>query len=676
MGRMTPPVVTLPGTAMQSGTIVLPAGSPLTLASLTVKNSLSLAQPSASGTFALPQFTGGPQFAFVTNPAGDAILAGFVGPQSTTIDATSTAKVFIYWSAGFFLLPSPYRAQVVDALPTEPGFAAVVTAFQNSLTSSQDPFQFAMGRMAIVQAIQTFTQSIYTSSRRSTPLGRVLRAAQSARHISAVPAPGITPATAQSGITATLDGSSGFHLTNTYRRLAQAFIDEDSFVDSTGTRQPKHVTDAVAPQRVSSVSGLGNVTGGPITVALQLLGGGTPYTPVSTPTIALPIEPGSTTTRYIVTVVGGGQPNSNVTLTEEQSAAQQSIVVQQLVQDYLVPLVASITIPINSTQLDDYFASDGGGAAMATIVASIDAAAPQILPVASSGQIGDALLLGMQAVAPNPALQTQLLTLVGKLISATAGSEAAAAFQNGFSPLYGLNVLSAVINSNDTAVATANITASNIADVFVVDVGLNGSVSLSPATANVAAGTQVTFTATAGAPGAGQTIVYDWTNTGNFGHTTDGTTGHTDTFESASNTVTYTASASGNGSDTITVTAFAVQGSTRTQIGSTASANANAGKCPFGGTFSGPLTDGRFTPALVSTYNLTVTCSPPNIVHSAWTDVSYGSGSFDSIAVGHTVSQPGNPNGPVEVFSADYNTINGTELDAKQTDVLTRTSGP
>jgi hypothetical protein len=676
MGRMTPAVVTLPGTAPQAGTVVLPAGSTLSLTSLTVKNSLSLTSPGADGSYTLPQFTGGPQFAFVTNPAGDAILAGFVGPSSTTIDVTSTAKVFIYWSAGFFTLPSPYRAQVVDAISTQPGFSAVVTAFQNSLAGNQDPFQHAMGRMAVMQAIQNFTQSLYTASHRSTPLGHVLRAANQARRPSAAGTPGITPTTAQSGITATLDSPPGVHFTNTYRRLAEAFFDEDSYVDASGNRQSKQVTDAAPPQRIPAVSGLGNITGGPITVALQLLGGTTPYTPVSTPSVPLAIEPGSQSTRYIVTVVGGGgSVQMPGPLTQEHSAAQQSIVVQQLVQDYLVPLVASIAIPINSTQIDDYFASAGGGSALTDIVTSIETAAPQIVPVASSGQIGDALVLGMQTVAPNPAMQTQLLTLVGNLISSTAGSEAATAFQNGFSPLYALDVLSSVVNSNDTAVATANITASNTVDVFVVDVG-TGSITLSPVTANVPAGTQATFTVTAPAAGAGQTLVYDWTNTAKFGHTTDGTSGHTDTFESSSNAVTYTASATGNGADTITVTAFLIQGSTRTQIGVPATSTANAGKCPFAGVFVGPLTDGRQTPPLVSTYTLTVTCSPPNNVQNSWSDPSYGTGGWSAIAVGHTVLIPGDPNGATSVYSADYNTINGTELDAKETDVLTRTSGP
>jgi sugar lactone lactonase YvrE len=485
---VTVPPANIAGTVVQHAMVVLPPGTSLVPNTLTVKNALGVTTPHSDGSFSVTQFAGGPQFAFVTNPEGDAVLAGFIGPNDTTIDVESTIKVFIYWSAGFFTLPSPYREETVDAVASQPGFQTVVDAWTADLQSSDNPFLHAMGRANVVMAIQSFTQSLYSSTAAQSKLTHILREAGARR-------PGdvsVSPATARSGIT-TVNDPSGVHFVNTYRRLAQAFFDEDSYVNASGTRVSDSVPDAVPAVEIPAVSGINGVSGGPIEVGLSLLSGSTSYTPVTTGTVTLPQVAGAQSTRYNVTIVGAGAANPTVTLSPEQSAAQQSIVVEQLGEDYLVPLVASVAIPINSAAIDNYLAG-GGNAQLASIASQVETIAPQLYPVADSGQVGDALVLGMNALAADQPLQTQLLQLVGDLISSTAGSAAAQAFQDGYSPLYALNVLSAVVISNDTAVASANIAASDQADVFVVDVGspspspspsASASPSASPAAPNL-----------------------------------------------------------------------------------------------------------------------------------------------------------------------------------------------
>jgi len=462
---VAPTAANIAGTVVQHAMVVLPPGTSLVPSTLTVKNSLGATTPHSDGSFSVSQFAGGPQFAFVTNQQGDAILAGFIGPNDTTIDVESTIKIFTYWSAGFFTLPSPYREETYDAVASQPGFQTVVDAWTADLQSSDNPFLHAMGRANVAMAIQSFTQSLYSSTAAESKLTRILHEA-AARRPSAV---SVSPATALSGIT-TVNDTSGVHFVNTYRRLAQAFIDQDSYVNASGTRVSDYVPDAVPAVTIPAVSGINGVSGGPIEVGLSLLSGSASYAPVTTGSVTLPQVGGAQSTRYNVTIVGAGAANPAVTLSPEQSAAQQSIVVEQLGEDYLVPLVASVAIPINSTAIDNYLAG-GGNAQLASIAAQVETIAPQLYPVADSGQVGDALVLGMNALAADSQLQTQLLQLVGDLISSTAGSAAAQAFQDGYSPLYALNVLSAVVISNDTAVASANITASDQADVFVVDVG-------------------------------------------------------------------------------------------------------------------------------------------------------------------------------------------------------------
>ena len=275
---------------------------------------------------------------------------------------------------------------------------------------------------------------------------------------------------------------------------------------------------------------------------------------------------------------------------------------EQLGQDYLVPLVASITIPIDSTQIDAYLNSPQSGGALGQIAAAVDQLAPQVYPVANGGDISGALNLAMNAISGNPPVQTQLLTLAGSLVSAVGGQAASQAFQNGFSPLYALNVLSTFLLSSDTALASANIAASNAADVFVVDVaGFTPSPSPSPASSP----------SPSPSPSASATV--------------------------------------------------------------TPAPSPTASTCPYAGTFSGPLTDGRFTPPLVSTFTQTVTCAAPNIVSLTWTDPSYGQGGYSGTSSGLTVTLA---NGEViNQYSADYNTIISSEADSSQRAVLTRT-GP
>jgi len=71
---------------------------------------------------------------------------------------------------------------------------------------------------------------------------------------------------------------------------------------------------------------------------------------------SLALESGSLSTRYNVTVVGAGPSPPGVSLTSEQTSAQHSVAVLQLVQDFIVPIVASIVHPINSSQHRRFFA--------------------------------------------------------------------------------------------------------------------------------------------------------------------------------------------------------------------------------------------------------------------------------------------------------------------------------
>ncbi len=539
----------------------LPSGTPQTLATLALNNSIGAVGVGAAGTFALPIYAGGPQYADLLDQDGTVVATGFVSPASAAIDATSTAKALIYFAAGFYGLTLPYRVDVVDQISTVDGFGDVVTAVSNAIVAGG--IGSASGGPLVSAALQTFVTALYapTNAAPAAVLARQIR--MKAKDVL------VTPSNLQSGITVINDFPDGVHFQNNYRRLATAYIDEVSYVDANGNVQPKAVTNVVKPVQISSTSGLGNVTSTAVDAARVFAGASGDYNPVSTSSVPLAMEKDSTKTTYNVTVVGPGVHFGTVTMTDEQAKRQRDLVLLQLLQNYVVPLTCSVIIPVSASNIDNFFKDPLANAAISDLISTLGVAAPQIYDLMAAGNVGDAMTAAFNAFAQQNALQTSLLTLVQSLVNyvaTTAVAETAAA--RGTQLLLFLNVLSGALVSYDVGVLTTQLALSNRVDLFTVDVAPS-KVNLSPLTATVATTATQVFTATVpAASDSGQTVVYTWSNTATNGHLTDGQAGHVDNFNSSSNTVTYTPNSNGAGNDTITVAAYAVDNTNRILIGS------------------------------------------------------------------------------------------------------------
>jgi hypothetical protein len=538
-----------PGTALQQGTIVLPAGVTLAASSLTVTNSLGSATPSANGSFTLLAYSGGPQYTLVTDRAGSPVLAGFLGPNSTTIDSLSTAKLLVYFAAAFYTLPSPYRVQMIDAIATAPGFSSVQSAIESALAANPDTLASASGGSGVSAAITSFVTTLYAPN--STAMAANIR--------SLVKRPQdivISPSEA-SGITVIQDFPGGIHFHNTFRRAAEAFFDEASFTAAGATAPtPNSKPDVVPPQEIPATTGLGNVVQSVITAVKGLFTGATQYTPVDTPTVSLPLEPGSTSTTYNVTVVGAGVPHGTPILTSEQSTAEEKILALQLFQDIIIPYVASIMITASSDQIDEALEFTGASGAISDLVDLALKEVPNLVSLVKSGRVAEALSETITTIVGSHTLQNALGEVILTDISAKSGEAAAeAAFEKAETFMLALHVASAALTGIDMAIVSQNILSSDDADRFVVTVTPN-TVKLSPATATIDNSATQTLTASVpSASGTAANIVYTWSNTASAGHIFDGTSGHEDNFTSASNIVTYIANASGAGVDTVTVSA-------------------------------------------------------------------------------------------------------------------------
>ncbi len=571
----------VPGTAIVQGRLALPAGVNVAVTTLKVSDSVGSVSPNSDGTFALATFTSGPQFTTVSDRTGAPILFGFYGPGATTIDTASTAQVLVYFSAAFYTLPMPYRSEIVDQVGNAPGFATLESAIDAALAKNVDSLGSSQTAAPVTSALSGFVASLYAPTNSSTAAMMLRANAPSRQSIL------INPSNGMSGTTLINDFPNGIHFQNTYRRQAEAFIDECSYVDASGTEISKPVVDSVAPVPISAVSGIGNVTGTLIGTVQNLFSGATAYTPIETDDVPLALEPGSSRTRYRVTVVGpgvrppggiapapptcpaltGGVTVGTTMLSREQVTAEGQLAAQQLVEDYLVPIVTSFVIPIKSSQIDSFFKFDGGNAAVSDLISDV-ASVRGIVSLMNAGQVNDALVTAVNAIASGGVLQAATLQVVQDVVSNSAGSSAAAAaVANGTSLLTILNIVGGVTTSIDLSAVTTNIVSSDIADVYVVDVTADKA-TLTPATASIVPLATQQFTVNVpSASGSGETLAYAWTNTAANGTLTDGIAGHLNNFNSSSNVVTYTGKSNGSGADTIGVTAYLVKGQQRVQLG-------------------------------------------------------------------------------------------------------------
>lgn len=563
-------------TTQQSGSIALPSGVSMPMAALTVANSLGSATPATGGTFTATAYQSGPQLTFVRDQNGNTVLAGFLGTGATTIDSLSTAKVLAYFGAGFYALPSPYRTQMIDAVATVPGFSAVQNAVVAALQANPSGLASNAG---VAAALSTFVSALYAPNS-TLSLSHRLRSVQASRSLRDVL---INPSNAQSGITTINDFPNGVHFMNNYRRAAEAFIDQDSIVDQSGTRVSMPVTDVVPPQDISAVSGLSTVTSTLADAVRNYVSGNpTAYSPVSTSSVALSNIENAKSTRFIITIVGAGAPNSSLSLRAEEASAQRLLVVQQLLQDFIVPIIASIIIPANSSTIDDSLNFIGGSGTLADLATVLSTSAPQIYTLMNAGEVGDAVTLAFNTIANSNTVQLAFMQYVLSKVQSTSGVAAAETFFNGANGLMNksLAIFSGALVAADVATVVANIAASNDADQVTVDVAAD-TVTLTPATVSLVNGATQDFTVNVpSASDSEAAIVWHWSNTGTAGHITDHINGHLDNFDSSSNDVTYIANLNGTGNDTVTVTAFEVQQQNRVQIGNPQSATVTVAATP------------------------------------------------------------------------------------------------
>ncbi len=630
----------------------LPVGAPR-VASLGLNDGIGSVSVGSNGTFALPVFSGGPQFAYLTTATNATVGLGFVSSTATIIDATSTAQVLIYFAAGFYDLTLPYRVGVLDEIKSAAGFDAVVTVVSAAIAGGG--IDTPTNAPLVTAALTTFVTALYASPAASAAAKTAQRLGRRVKDVR------VTPGDLQSGINVINDFPNGIHFQNKYRRLATAYVDEVSSTDAAGNVTPKAVTDVVAPVQIPATSGVGSVVSTAVDAARVLAGAAGDYNPVSTDSTPLALEDGFTKTTYNVTIVGMGLPGGFTTLTDEQTKRQRDLVLLQLLQNYIVPVVCSIIVPLNSSQIDTFFKYNSANGVVADLISAVAVAAPQLYDLTDQGKLVEAKDLMLNTIFQSNALQGYVLTLVQQLILEQAGHGAAAvATSYAQRLLLALNVANGVLASYDIGVLTTQVALSHHADRFVVDVTAD-KVTLTPQTATVLPTATQNFVASVpSASDSGQSVVYTWTNTAVNGHLIDGQDGHRDNFDSSMGTVTYVPLSNGAGDDTITVTAYLVNNSQRVLVGEK-EATVTVQQNPWVGSWVGSTTStcGSFSGPLT----LVITSTGPGTLA-----LDYGGGGYPlTIDPSNPDSAQYNGNEVVDTLSGpNLNTLTSVEPDACQ----------
>ncbi|MBC5811273.1 MAG: hypothetical protein GIW95_10565, partial [Candidatus Eremiobacteraeota bacterium] len=158
------------GLIQRTGHIVLPAGSPIDPATLTVSNSLGSGRVSPSGGFALNAFPDGPQYAAVRNASGKLVMTAFLSDGEPDASVHSTAQTMLFFALGGFALPSTLQLQVLAQIGTLAKEQNLEGALSAALVSTgSDPL--GSNKPAIGAAIQAGVPGVRPASAQRRPAG-------------------------------------------------------------------------------------------------------------------------------------------------------------------------------------------------------------------------------------------------------------------------------------------------------------------------------------------------------------------------------------------------------------------------------------------------------------------------------------------------------------------------
>jgi hypothetical protein len=518
------------------GQIVLPPGSPINPATLTISNSLGNGVVSSSGSYQLTVWSAGPQFALVRNAAGHVVMTAFLSDAEPNVTVHSIAGTALFFALSAFTLPSTYQLQMLAQFGTLPGEQNVEGAIATALSSSAaDPLGSSQSTIAAAVG------SVVTQVRASAPA--VARRSAARRAPQGVV---FDPTGQVGGLTMIADFPNSVHFENAFRLTDEVYVNETTPYQKSLSTLPLYAIPSVAP--LDSFKGQ----------IVDILNGQFALAPVESPVLALPTELGTdgttqVNTTYQLTAISPGILPAAFSIPADEAAEQTNLTGVFFINNVFIPVVYSIVFPIGSPITDTAFGA-GSTDQVRDIISAIGVDAPNALTQISAGNYHDAFLTICTALVSSNSMTTRVMNdvLAGAVASGIPYTEAEALA--GMSLASGIAIFDILAGGADFAAVTYAVAHSDQADMYTV-VSSPEKVTLTPPATTIRNGDIQALTANAlNAAGSGQVLSYAYTNDANFGTLTDGVAGHTNNFNSNSATVTYTANVTGSGTDDIAVT--------------------------------------------------------------------------------------------------------------------------
>jgi len=348
-----------------TGTISLPEGHGVDLASLTVSTATGTSPVSASGEFTVTIFGGAATEIGVETASGDLLLLGTTdsdnetraGSDSIDISLAGTAESLLYYLVGGMWLPREQQDKVRSLLTGAPAAARLATELERQLLAGgngvAEPDAGVLAALDAAHADVLGAAGV-AGSAPTTPPSQVASMGSEPRAVAGleliVPAAVegdnilIEPSTAQAGVKVLHNpAGSGIVAQNSYRRPAALLAYEVAWEDGDRAKHPTNPPVLVGRMDVPATGQLEFLN-----ALLDVVTGASPWSPVLSPPLALVGHDGASRTHYQLILLGPSTANAPWPIMSDERFTGfhddwDEIVVEKSVElfldDLLLPLI-------------------------------------------------------------------------------------------------------------------------------------------------------------------------------------------------------------------------------------------------------------------------------------------------------------------------------------------------
>lgn len=403
-----------------TGQVVLPAGlgtDPTIFAVICGTDSTGVA---TDGTFSNIVESGGPSLAILRDAAGNAVLFGFVDPNTpgaNRLNSQETAVALLFFALETWGLSGDERTAIVTDLRAHPATQTLALAIETLL--ERDPDMLADEDSPVLPHIETAMTTIRDEAKSRQPINGQTPDKVTNSNILA------EPSAAQSGVLVgpnTAQDGTGLQITNQLRRNVWYYAYKVGYEDEEGT--PFDV-DPPEPIRDGFLSGTGGLQSS-TAILIDWATGNIDFNDKSLETpIDLQVSAGESKAFFDVVVAGAHVPgvtntpgwyNSSDPLHAEWRTAANQMTALTFVKDVFLPVFFSIVRPLQSLSLD--INPLEAASLVETLVATVPGVGQQII----DGEYLNASYTIIRSIPANADLRQALIVHIGGFIASNSTS--------------------------------------------------------------------------------------------------------------------------------------------------------------------------------------------------------------------------------------------------------------